>query len=343
MKIVSSKVVVTLILIFLQVGYIEANYRNIDTYLNMWTSRSQTNIEHITKITFRGLSIGFTHYKYQDSSIIRNMFMLAPKVKYKTFSIISFLYWNRDVLNSVEAKGLINLPKPSIKLAVGGYNNRLTKMNSYYGGFLYGDRNPNGGAGLGLLKSDGSYELRWQVWKTFTDLPIFIGVRRADAQYLAVVSKPSERGVVVRNVLFYSDKQKDISFWDFIVGKETRNGYYNLKSFDSWYFLHDSKLVDSDCMSNGDMSPFKYLIPPVAWRLTQWGVEFQEVKKVYKVEGFVYVMGNTIYIGGEVLRNDSQNERGIYFGVVDKNAKFHFDIRRYERQYQFGIFARIES
>lgn len=302
----------------------EERREGIDFYLNMVNTSDITDIQQVFQFNYKQkIAFGITHNKHRDTLFSKSAITLAPRINLEYLSFISWLYWEEYELKKIEMRNLFNIPSLSLlRISVGGFRDLSLEKNSFYAGFIYGDKYPLGGWGSGIYKSDDTLEFRWQIWKMLTNIPIFIGVRKADRQFLFVGSIPASKGIALRSVLFYSNDQKALTFADFIIGTVTRAGYYNLLPFDSWYFLHDSRLVDMDCMSVVSMSPFKYLIPPNAWRMTNWGIGIQKKLDTYRGDFFKY-LNNSIYAGLEVSKEDNKYKFGMFTGVVKNGVRFH--------------------
>ena len=316
----------------------------IDGYIKANRSSLTSDGKYIIKLSWTSrFTLGATYFYRRNVVNYEDELMLAPKLTMNNFTMLSFIYFKDDKIRNSEFKGMIKIPQfERLNVVLGILKDHREGKKEYYAGFIKGYRFPKSGYGFGLWKNNGKVELRGQVWSMITDLPIFVGLRKADGKFLFVISKPSINGTAARSVIFYSESHKKISFFDFILGGESRNGYYSLSPLDSWYFLHDSKLVGEDCMSNGSMSPYQYLIPPIAWRITKWGIGLRKVGESYNFQVVKYIKQSEKYVGLEMFTSQAKNYKvGVYIGMVKKDYKFHFEIQKRKLNYEFNFFLRL--
>jgi len=187
------------------------------------------------------------------------------------------------------------------------------KGGLFHTGFEYGFLKPFG-FGLSYVRDDNNEEFRGEIWKYWNDF-LFTGIRKSSDRYHTLISIPRAGEFSAR--YFNITDFEDFIFHQLLLGK-SKKGKYGLHYRDSWFLLQDSSIVGSESISIG-VKPFGFIIPPVAWRVTDYGFGITYVdnneKTILNAEGVKY-LDDKIWIGASYNSIGDYNKFGPMVGFV---------------------------
>lgn len=204
----------------------------------------------------------------------------------------------------------------SINFDVGVGNNGL-----FHTGFQYGFLKPFG-FGLSYVRDNENEELRGEIWKYWEDIGLFTGMRKSNDQLLTIISRPSDEDFAVRYANI-SDFKGDFNFNQLVLGR-SRPGYYGLNFGDSWFWLEDSQIIGQDPI-NIENNPLRYIVPPTAWLVKDFGARLQYIKSgqdhIGEAEVLKY-LDDVHWIGADYQTiNGDSNSVGLNFGRTSDKLK----------------------
>lgn len=341
------KILKKMFICFLFFSYFNAYSVEGPSFHGMWNYSDHYGYYQNTLVgNYKDFGVGlniFKNFATDDSLKITNSFLYERSF----VKLYSHFYSKRKTLENWESKVCIKFPlleKSWISLGIG--NNRL-----FYGGFESGFMNTDFGFGVSYVTydktSDNKYQsFRGELWKFWDDISIFTGIRRSSEQISILVSHPTVDFYPSRIVSIYDEEEGKFPFFEFIVGGESREGYYGLHSFDSWFFIHDTKIIGRNPIRNSSYSPFRYLRPPVAWRIKDWGLGTKKIG----VNEFVsirfdlvkYIVEDKIYLA---FVGKNGNEKGIGMSIGKSAEKLFLDVEGFYdkdiEEFYFDIKLRI--
>lgn len=204
----------------------------------------------------------------------------------------------------------------------------------FHTGFQYGFLK-SFGFGLSYVRDNEGEELRGEIWKYWEDVGLFTGMRKSNDQLLTIISRPSDEGFAVRYANI-SDFKGDFNFNQLVLGK-SRPGYYSLNFGDSWFWLEDSQIIGQDPI-NIENNPLRYIVPPTAWLVKDFGARLQYIKSgenhIGEAEVLKY-LDDVHWIGADYQTiNGSSNSVGLNFGRTSDKLKFvgsvNYDVENHD-------------
>lgn len=260
------------------------------------------------------------------SSIINpgNPMKILPAMGYeKDEKIKVYFFSNIDggTLSHWESKINIKFKNTWFDLGIG-------KNNLVHLGFEYGTKT-NFGFGAGIVKQkESKADIRAEIWKYWESLQIFTGMRKSGDDIVVLLSRPAIDKWALRLISIYDWKKTGFKFLQLSFGTISRKGYYGLHFLDSWFFLHDTQIVGQDPIQFADRNPFRYIPPPLAWMIKDFGVRIQRnVSNGIRTDAVEVVK----YLSGDVYAEALYTDNAFHFfgigiGKVTENIKYVFRI-----------------
>jgi hypothetical protein len=295
--------VLTAALLFTGCAAKKLNAQNLDWYSN-------TKVESTTQ-TENNLIYSDNNASFGWNSVLKENekpeHVFASKLDLGDRSRVYIHARSKEDYNSLEAKLNQKVGK-KVTLDLGIGTDGLVHIGLEYG-FL-----KSFGFGLSYVRDDNNEEFRGEIWKYWDDF-LFTGIRKSNDKYHTVISIPRAGEFSAR--YFNITDFEDFTFNQLLLGK-SRKGKYSLSYKDSWFLLQDSSIVGSESIRTG-VKPFGYIVPPVAWRVTDYGLEITHIdgfgKKILDVEGVKYLDGKT-WIGASYSSVDDYNKFGLMIGFT---------------------------
>jgi len=300
------------------------------TLSGVWTFSNYDNyFENTLFSKYRNFGLGINIHR---SLVGNDSLSIMPAFLFENDNIKFYNHWYsvENHLQDFELKICFKMPTvkmPWVEFGVG--SKKLIHI-----GFETGFANPHFGFGLSYVtyeQNDGRYnDLRGELWYCWDNIPLFAGIRRSVNQVVAIVSHPTTtiKSYPSRMICIYDENEEGFPYIEFTIGGTSRKGYYGLDPLDSWFFIQDSKIIGAYPIRYAEESPFRYVFPPVAWRVKDWGMGVQKNGigdfSTMEFSLIKYILKDMVYTG-LVYRRGVIDVSGFELGKVTSKVFFHFE------------------
>ncbi len=266
--------------------------------------------EHIIIANGDGFSVGFD----AKTNLTGRKDTLAFKILTKKGPV--FFYVNEN--GEMEAKAGYKL-KENIELDVGGGSNGLVHT-----GVLYNRLKPFG-FGIAYKHDEKASEVRGFLW-AYTH-GFFAGASKINDSASLILAHPSRNhgGALVYS--FNYGIKNGRQNHQLIVGDKSNEGFYNMSSDDTWFALHDGQIFGP--ASSVGNSPFRFINPPVAWRVRDIGAEyaFRQMRNGQEHEAsFAKYLTSNNYVQGNLALRDGSTEFRVDAGRNTERLSYNVGV-----------------